>query len=115
MIKIHKTVYDKPSREDGTRILVMRFWPRGVGKERVDEWLQDLGASPTLIRDWKNGKILWSEFKRRYTQELESGARRAVLKKLAERSKKEIMTLLCSCKEPDRCHRSVIKELVEKL
>ncbi|WP_188562997.1 DUF488 family protein, N3 subclade [Hymenobacter frigidus] len=32
-----KRVYEKPTREDGTRILVDRLWPRGLTKEKAGE------------------------------------------------------------------------------
>ena len=44
MIKTAKTVYDKPESSDGKRILVMRLWPRGVAKDKVDVWLKELGT-----------------------------------------------------------------------
>ncbi|MCL4386859.1 DUF488 family protein, partial [Patescibacteria group bacterium] len=30
-----KRIYEKASRDDGTRILVDRLWPRGVSKEEA--------------------------------------------------------------------------------
>jgi len=38
-----KRAYEKPSREDGSRILVERLWPRGLTKERaaVGLWLKE--------------------------------------------------------------------------
>jgi len=30
-----KRVYEKPTQEDGTRILVDRLWPRGLTKEKA--------------------------------------------------------------------------------
>jgi len=39
-----KRVYDPPEKSDGTRVLVMRLWPRGIKKSAVDLWLKDLGA-----------------------------------------------------------------------
>ena len=50
MIKTAKTVYDKPESSDGKRILVMRLWPRGVAKDKVDVWLKELGTEEELIK-----------------------------------------------------------------
>lgn len=52
MIKL-KRAYEKPSREDGLRILVERLWPRGLTKARavVDLWLKEVAPSPAL-RKW---------------------------------------------------------------
>ena len=48
-----KRVYEEPDRDDGTRILVDRLWPRGLTKEdaRVDLWLKDVAPS-TALRKW---------------------------------------------------------------
>jgi uncharacterized protein YeaO (DUF488 family) len=48
-----KRVYEKPAREDGTRVLVDRLWPRGLTKEAaaVDLWLRELAPSNEL-RKW---------------------------------------------------------------
>ena len=39
---------EAPAPEDGTRILVMRYWPRGMRKERFDAWYI-LGNAPMTI------------------------------------------------------------------
>jgi uncharacterized protein YeaO (DUF488 family) len=31
-----KRVYEPPSVDDGTRILVDRLWPRGIAREKID-------------------------------------------------------------------------------
>ena len=48
MQTIHlKRVYEKPSPEDGYRVLVDRIWPRGISKQEADiaEWDKDLAPS----------------------------------------------------------------------
>ena len=52
MIRL-KRVYEKPTRMDGSRILVDRLWPRGLTKERaaVTLWLKDVAPS-TELRKW---------------------------------------------------------------
>jgi hypothetical protein len=51
MIKL-KRAYEKPSRDDGSRVLVERLWPRGLTKERaaVDLWLKEVAPSQELRR-----------------------------------------------------------------
>lgn len=111
-IKTDKTVYDKPERDDGVRILVMRMWPRGVSKDKVDLWLKELGTEKELIHLWKGGKIQWEEFSRRYVASL--GGKEAILKELAARSRRETITLLCTDKDEDRCHRSLLRREIER-
>jgi uncharacterized protein YeaO (DUF488 family) len=53
-----KRVYEKPSKEDGVRVLVERLWPRGLTKERaaVDLWLKDVAPSPELDGKQKSSR-----------------------------------------------------------
>ena len=83
-----KRIYEEPSDEDGTRILVDRLWPRGLTKEkaRVDLWLKQIAPS-TELRKWfghDTGK--WAAFQRRYLDELKThGEQLALLKQEAAR------------------------------
>jgi len=112
-IQIEKTVYDKPSSSDGKRILVMRLWPRGVRKQSIDLWLRDVGTGRELIKEWKAGKVTWAQFEKRYNDEMKGELERKLLKEIADYARSGPVTLLCSCKDPSRCHRSLLKKLVE--
>src|SRR2546430_17186299 len=61
-----KRVYDPASRADGTRVLIMRLWPRGIRKSRVDLWLRELGPVIELLRAFRGGKVDWAEYRRLY-------------------------------------------------
>lgn len=115
MIKTDKTIYDPASPSDGSRILVMTIWPRGVRKERIHEWRKELGCSRELIREWKTGNISWEEFRKRYFKEMSAPEKQKLIRQLAERSRKETLTLLCTDKDESRCHRSLLKELIEEV
>ncbi len=71
MMKL-KRAYDSVAAEDGTRILVDRLWPRGVGKDKlkVDAWLKDVAPSTELRKWFGHDPTRWSEFRRRYFSEL---------------------------------------------
>ena len=112
-IGIEKTVYEKPSLDDGTRILVMRLWPRGVRKESFDLWLKEVGTERELIKDWKAGKVSRAEYETRYYKMMEGIEQRKLVKQIADYARNGPVTLLCSCKDPNRCHRSLLKKLVE--
>ncbi|MGH7439617.1 MAG: DUF488 domain-containing protein [Polyangiaceae bacterium] len=110
---------DPAARADGTRILVCRFRPRGVRKteETWDEWHPDLAPSRELLAAY-HGKtapsIGWSEMRRRYLAEMR--AQRGAIAALASRAAGgEKITLLCSsaCVDPERCHRTLLRKLVE--
>lgn len=115
MIKITKSVYDKPEESDGERVLVMRIWPRGVSREKmkIGAWVKELGTEKDLIKKWKNGKISWKEFADDYRKSLRG--KEGLLKELAEKSAKGNITLLCTDKDPATCHRSLLANEIEKI
>ena len=112
-INIEKTVYSPKEATDGKRILVMRIWPRGIRKTSVDLWLQDLGTSRELIKEWKTGKMTWGEFSKRYKRELKAEPQKQLICDVAHMAESTPVTLLCSCKNPNRCHRGILKTLIE--
>jgi uncharacterized protein YeaO (DUF488 family) len=73
MLKL-KRAYDPAARDDGTRILVERLWPRGLSKEklRVDAWPKDVGPTTTLRKWFSHDPEKWPEFRARYFRELDS-------------------------------------------
>ena len=107
-----KRIYEKREPGDGYRVLVMRYWPRGVSKDKVDAWDKELGTQPDLIKLWKNKAISWPEFARRYRQAARSEQQK--IKALAQRAAKGTVTLLCSCPDEHRCHRVLLKDLIDK-
>ena len=105
---------------DGTRILICRYRPRGVRKEDEtwDQWLPDLGPSRELhaAAYGKTGgsPLPWPQYRARYLKEMQS--QRDAIRALAERVKRgKAITLMCSsaCARDSRCHRSLLKELIE--
>ncbi len=108
MIKTEKSVYDTPEASDGKRVLVMRTWPRGISKDKVDLWLKDLGTEKELIRRWKSGKVSWNEFSKEYKASLKG--KEPLLRELAAESKRGTATLLCGCRDEAHCHRRLLKE-----
>ncbi|MBX5483835.1 MAG: DUF488 family protein [Myxococcaceae bacterium] len=107
--------------DDGERILVCRYRPRGLPKEQETwhTWLRDLGPSPELFADFK-GKhgpnLTLSVYKARYAEEMKGELQMKLIQQLADRvDAGETITLLCSkdCFLPEACHRSVLAELIE--
>lgn len=107
-----KSVYEAESQGEGFRLLIMRRWPRGVSKSRVDEWDRDLAPSVQLLNDWIKKKIPFKEFRRRYLEEMKT--QRDKIRILAKRAKKETITLFCHEEEDTYCHRKMLKELIDK-
>ena len=107
-----KRVSDPPSASDGVRILVMRFWPRGVARSAVNQWFRELGTNPALIQRWKQGALRWAEFRRAYQRELQDPAARQAITEIRKLLRKSPVTLLCSCPEEARCHRSILRQVI---
>lgn len=102
MKKIHvKRAYEPPSHEDGLRVLVDRLWPRGLSKTKaaVDVWIKDVAPSTALRRWFNHDPAKWSEFRRRYIQELES--KRAMVAALIGAVRRGKVTLLFSAKDEE--------------
>jgi uncharacterized protein YeaO (DUF488 family) len=113
--------WNDPKEEgDGLRILVCRYRPRGVPKseETWDLWMPDLGPSKELhaaVYGKGTFAIDWMSYRRRYLSEMRARGER--IEELAKKVKAgETITLLCSsaCERESRCHRSLLKELIEK-
>lgn len=110
-----KRVYDPPAPEDGTRILVMRLYPRGIRRDGFHEWRKELGTAPDLIKAFKAGRMAWPELARRFKVQMAADpAAQASLKELTRRARTERLTLLCSCGEEARCHRGLLKQMIQR-
>ena len=107
-----KCIYDPPDSGDGMRVLVTTFWPRGIKKEKIDKWEKELGTPPDLIKKWKGGSIDWAAFSREYLKAMK--LKKEKIAELAELAGKEDITLLCTCRDDNRCHRMLLKKLIER-
>ena len=111
---------DPVEADDGFRVLICRYRPRGVRK--ADEtWhcaCYQLGPSKKLHADFygKHGPpISWEEYRRRYLEEMQS--ERELIEELAAlHAEGRTITLLCSsaCEDAAHCHRTLLKGLVEQ-
>src|SRR6185503_3611558 len=109
MLKI-KRVTEPRETSDGARILVMRLWPRGVRRERVDEWNRDLAPSRELLFAVKHRGLPWREYVKRYWKEI----RPETVDALRRRARHETITLLCICADETRCHRGLLRDAVAR-
>lgn len=107
-------VYEKPSPNDGKRILVERLWPRGLKKEdaKVDEWLREIAPS-TKLREWfGHDPEKWSEFEERYWKELKK--KQEIVSKLVKEIKREQVTFVFAAKEEKHNNAVALKEYIER-
>ena len=110
---------DRAEADDGYRLLVCRYRPRGVRKEceTWDGWCPELGPSRELHADFygKNGPpIGWEQYRARFLKEIQ--AQNEVLVELAKLvAEGKTVTLLCSseCEDETHCHRTLLKQLIE--
>ena len=110
-----KSVFDPPLESDGLRVLVSRYWPRGVSREKskIHAYQRTLAPSVRLLSDWKVRRITtWEEYEKRYNDEM--ACRLPEIAQLAEKSAAGTITLLCF--EPERdphCHRHLLKGMID--
>src|SRR5262245_14386962 len=104
-----KNVYDATASGDGQRVLIMRLWPRGVSKARVDHWLRELGPVVPLLRAFRAGRLDWPQYRRRYLAGLERPEAQAQLAEVRVLARRGRVTLLCGCHDEARCHRSLLQ------
>jgi uncharacterized protein YeaO (DUF488 family) len=101
-------VYDPPRPDDGTRVLIMRKWPRGVRRERVDRWLRELGPEEPLMRGYLDGVVPWPEYTKRYLAGLTRPGAQPALAEIRDLIARGPVTLLCWCADEHHCHRSLL-------
>jgi uncharacterized protein YeaO (DUF488 family) len=112
MIKV-KRVYEKPSRDDGSRILVERLWPRGLTKERaaVDLWLKEVAPSPELRKWFGHDPAKWGQFQERYWKELEENVE--VVRLLKQKGKQGTVTLVYAARDEEHNGALALKWFLE--
>src|SRR4051812_37066188 len=112
---------DPTDPDDGFRLLITRYRPRGVSKsaETWDAWQPRFGPSRELLAQFKTkdgSPIQWAQYRKRYLMEQKRDNSEGI-EELAQRVKSgETITLLCSssCTRESRCHRSLLRELIER-
>jgi len=112
MIKL-KRAYEPISREDGTRFLVERLWPRGVRKNalRLDAWLKEVAPSAKLRRWFGHDPVKWPEFERRYRAELDRNAE--ALEPILKAASRGRVTLIYSSHDQEHNNAVVLKTYIE--
>ena len=104
-----KRVYEPAAAGDGTRVLVMRYWPRGIRKEKVSVWLRELAPVIPLLRAYLDGEVTWAQYRPRYLAGLRRPEARAALAEVRRLARRGPVTLLCGCADPRRCHRTLLQ------
>jgi uncharacterized protein YeaO (DUF488 family) len=111
---------DPAEPDDGFRVLVARYRPRGVSRaeETWSGFMPQLGPSRALHAAYygkSEPAISPAEYALRYAREMES--QRFWIRGLAEHVRAgRALTLLCSsaCTDEQACHRSLLRGMIER-
>ena len=104
---------------EGLRIGTVRRPPRGVPKSEYarrdfyDVWLPNLAPSETLLKAGRAADERgWRAFIRAYRAEMKRPENRRLLDLLAALSAQTNFSVGCYCADEQRCHRSLLRELL---
>ena len=108
-----KRAYEKPSKDDGERILVERLWPRGLTKmkAKIDLWLKDVAPSTELRRWFGHDPKKWDEFRTRYQNELKN--KDELIKLLKRKAKNGTITLIYAARDEEHNGALVLKGFLQ--
>lgn len=108
--------------DEGLRLGTVRRPPRGVRKDELglrdyfDLWLPELAPSDRLLR-WGRAEPStprrWATYARRYRTEMRSPSAHRLIALLAAFSAQQNLSVGCYCVDESRCHRSVLRELLQ--
>ena len=113
MIKT-KSIYEPIEADDGVRILITRYYPRGVKRDNFDIWLRSLSPSPELLKQYKGGIESWEDFKIHFAKEIKNNLESCRgLRDISRLSIDSNITLLCYEKNGHNCHRYLIRDMVK--
>ena len=108
-----KSIFQPAEDDDGVRVLITRFYPRGVKKTHFDYWVRELSPSKELLQSYKEGIVTWAQFKVNLLSEIrENKDSLDALYALNDHSQSEHVTLLCYEKAGNPCHRHLVRDLV---
>jgi uncharacterized protein YeaO (DUF488 family) len=106
--------------DEGVRIGTVRRPPRGVPKAEFasrnyyDVWLPTLSPTADLVKLALAAKTdaEWTTFVHKFRAEMKEGDAPKVLDVLAALSATANFSVGCYCEHENRCHRSVLRELL---
>ena len=101
---------------EGLRIGAVQRPPRGRARGAMYElWLPELAPSAELRLAFRHGLgFSMHEFLRRFRAEMRALERKHLIRFVADLSRTVDLSVGCYCPDEDRCHRSVLRGLLEK-
>ena len=106
--------------DEGLRIGTVRRPPRGIPKadfaarDFYDVWLPEVAPSEELLKSGQGAHDAdhWRTFTRRYRAEMKQPEKTHILDLLAALSRATSFSVGCYCASEERCHRSILRELL---
>jgi uncharacterized protein YeaO (DUF488 family) len=87
-----------------------------ASRDFYDAWLPELAPSAQLLSWFKFRQPVaekdWEVFAKRYRAEMQAPEAQHLLGALARLSAHADFAVGCYCERPDRCHRSILEELL---
>ncbi len=110
------------ARGEGLRIGTVRHPPRGVPKTEhaagnwYDVWLPELAPSARTVKLGQAAvtERQWAAFVKKYRAEMAAPDKVRILRLLAALSHQSNFAVGCYCADAARCHRSVLRALLEE-
>jgi len=111
------------AHDEGLRLGTVRRPPRGVPKNHIaardfyDVWMPEAAPSEALLKEGKlaaDDESGWKTFVRRYRSEMKRPEAARLLDLLAALSHRTNLSVGCYCANEERCHRSVLRLLLEQ-
>ena len=107
---------------EGLRIGTVRRPPRGVPKEEFaaqnwyDVWYPNLSPTPEMMELGQGAatEVEWKVFTTKFRRELETADTARTIALLAALSHTAYFSVGCYCADETRCHRAVLRELLEE-
>jgi len=108
--------------DEGTRIGTVRRPPRGVPKPEFasqnwyDVWFPLLSPSPETVKlgQAADTPAQWNAFKKKYRSEMAAPEAARAIQLLAALSRHANFSVGCYCEREERCHRSVLRDLLKE-
>ena len=110
------------SPDEGLRIGTVRHPPRGVPKSEhasrdfYDVWFPNLAPSAEAVKLGRGATTEreWATFAKRYRAEMASPEHDKTIDLLAALSRTSNFSVGCYCEDEARCHRSILRALLEE-
>jgi len=112
-----RDVVENPKPESEYYVLVTRRYPTEfrfrklkLSETPIDEWDRDLAPSPELLSDYKNGRITWEEYEKRFREEKPLTLVKRKTTIYREEAKGKEIVLVCEEEDSEypKCHTWIL-------